>query len=255
MAVNVLNIKRVFSDADIWSYSIGFSVQHEPGEKPFPEFAVRMGVDEAVDKIQRRFPKAKQTLLLTDSASNFRIPIAVTKPYKGGRSLTKPFWWKYIRDYMLDTYNTIMVRGEEADDYMSKELIRDPKHTAVATQDKDLNNTPGVHYNDVKDIMQDITPAQAWRHFYTQLLIGDGVDNIPCLYRIGKKKAAAILQGMSDPLEMEKAVAMAYATHKKVDDPEAYMIEMGRLLHMRRVDDEMWNLQANGFRWVAPGEA
>jgi len=33
-----------------------------------------------------------------------------------------------------------------------------------------------------------------------------------------------------------------------MDDPEARMIEMGRLLWMRRTDDEMWNLRANGFQ-------
>ncbi len=241
-----VDVKEAYCDGDIWTYRIGFSVQHEPPHPPAPWFSVKWAIHETLDKVRRKYPNAKIYICLTDEKENYRIPIAVTRKYKGGRNAPKPYYWRKIRDYFEGLDECIMSVNEEADDVMSKALMSRPDVVCVS-EDKDLKNTPGLHYNDKTGKELIINEAQAYRLFYTQLLTGDNVDNIPGCPRIGKTKAPLLLQGCQTPEEYERCVGLAYACAKGVDDPEAMMLEMGRLLWMRRVDDEMWNLRANGF--------
>ncbi len=58
--------------------------------------------------------------------------------------------------------------------------------------DKDLDMIRGWHYNFIKDKKYFIDDQQAIKHFYTQILTGDRVDNIIGLRGIGPKKAEKI---------------------------------------------------------------
>lgn len=235
-----------FCDGDVWAYRIGFSSQHTPPEPPAPWFTIMWAIDEAIDKVKRKFPNAKVWVCMTDEQENYRKEVAVTAKYKGGRISSKPYHWRKIRDYLASLPTAIMSENEEADDIMSKKLMESNKHVCV-TVDKDLKNTPGNHWNDYTDASVTVTPAMAYRNFYTQLLTGDQVDNIQGCPGIGEVTAKRLLTGCRTPEDYERVVGMTYACCKKVDDPESRMIEMGRLLWMRRVDGEMWNLRANGF--------
>lgn len=241
-----LTVTDAYCDADVWAYRIGFSVQHTPPQPPQPWFTVEWAIFETIDKVQRAFPNAKIHLCMTDEVNNFRKEIAKTSVYKGGRSLPKPYYWRRIRDFMYDMPEVVVSENEEADDVMSKSLMNN-RNGVVVSIDKDLKNTPGKHFNDSTGVFVKVTPAQAYRNFYTQLLTGDDIDNIKGCPNVGKVKAAAILKGCRTPEEFECAVGLAYACSKKVDDPEARMVEMGRLLWMRRKDGELWDLRANGF--------
>lgn len=239
-------ITEVYCDGDVWCYRIGFSTQHQPHETPQPWFTIKWAIHETLERVRRKFPNATLYVCMTDERHNFRESIAVTTEYKGGRVTSKPYYWRKIRDWFYKQDNVIVSVNEEADDLMSKALMRSRYHACVSV-DKDLKNTPGFHFDDFTGVEIIVTPTQAYRRFYTQLLTGDQVDNIKGCPRIGKVKAAAILQGCRTPEEFERAVGLAYACAAGVDDPEARMIEMGRLLWMRRVDGEIWNLRANGF--------
>lgn len=252
-----LYIEEAYCDGDIWNYRIGFSVQHEPPQPPAPWFTVKWAIHETIDKIRRKYPNAEIFVCLTDTKNNYRLDLARTRKYKGGRNAPKPYYWRKIRAYFESLGNVIVSVNEEADDVMSKAIIRNPKAVCVS-EDKDLKNTPGVHYNDKTGREVVINDPQAYRNFYTQLLTGDNVDNIPGCPGIGKGKAVQLLQSCRTPEEFEKAIGLAYAcakgwkdqiTGEWIDntDPEAFMIEQGRLLWMRRQDDEMWDLRANGF--------
>lgn len=236
----------MFCDGDVWSYRIGYSSQHTPPETPAPWFTIKWAIHETIDKVQRKFPNAKVWITMTDEKENYRKAVAVTATYKGGRISTKPFFWRKIRNWIYEQDECILSVNEEADDIMSKRLMESRYHACVSV-DKDLKNTPGVHWNDHTGIHIEVTPAMAYRNFYTQLLTGDQVDNIKGCPRIGKVKATTLLAGCRTPDEYERVIGLTYAVAKEVDDPEARMIEMGQLLWMRRLDNEMWDLRANGF--------
>lgn len=246
----------MFCDGDVWCYRLAFSSQHEPPDPPAPWFTIKWAIHETLDKVKRRFPNAAIHICMTDEHRNFRKEIAVTSKYKGGRVSVKPYWWRKVRDFFLNDTRCILSVNEEADDVMSKKLMESPYHACVSI-DKDLKNTPGTHWNDHTGKGMHVTTHIAYRLFYTQLLTGDQVDNIKGCHRIGKAKAATMLEGCKTPEEYECVVGLAYSTVKgwkgedgewvENNDPEALVIEMGRLLWMRRVDDEMWNLRANGF--------
>ena len=79
----------------------------------------------------------------------------------------------------------------------------------VASIDKDLLTVPGVHYNFVTDqwAEQDRDGADYW--WMAQTLIGDSTDGYPGCRGIGKKKAATLLSGVTDPKELwERVVAV-----------------------------------------------
>jgi hypothetical protein len=175
-------------------------------------------------------------VVLTDETDNFRDKIATIQPYKGNRTESeKPHHWRELRDWLLTMPYTIVAQGEEADDVVSRAMMEG--HVG-ASSDKDLNNTPGMHYNPVKGELYEVTKEDSLRNFYTQCLTGDKIDNIPGIRGIGPVKAGKILAGCGTPEEYEEAILLAYKG--TYDDPVRALTEVGQLLWMRRREDEMW---------------
>ena len=235
-------IEYAYCDGDVWAYRLGFSC----GDNPW--FTVLWAYEDTLDKVQKKYPDAKIVVCLTDEKENFRKGVAKTRPYKGGRVSSKPKWWRDLRNHMYEQDNVLLSVNEEADDVMSKALVEYGDKAVCVTIDKDLKNTYGLHYNDFTGVEVRVNQSQAYVNFYTQLLVGDTVDNIQGLKGWGVVKASKLLDGCMSPMEYERRIGLAYACSPYIDDPEARMIEMGQLLWMRRVDNEMWNLRVNGFK-------
>lgn len=174
---------------------------------------------------------------------NFRNDIATIQPYKGNRVSAKPRWYAEIVEYLKDVHGAIVTKGEEADDYLSYRCYQHG-HT-IATIDKDLNNTPGWHYNWNSKELYYVTEEEATRHFYTQLLTGDSTDNIPGLYRVTGVRA---WKEMKDDIAIlrtpESCYEYVYSVWKEAADDTLdvteTLTELGRLLWMRRYPEELW---------------
>jgi len=157
--------------------------------------------------------------------------------YKANRKdFQKPAHWQMLREWLEDKPYTIISENEEADDVVSRAMV---EGYVGASNDKDLDNTPGLHYNFNKGELYELTEAEAIRNFYRQCLTGDTADNIPGLKGIGPVKANKILGNSLVMGELEQSVLDAYAA--VYDDPQEALTQVGRLLHMRRVKDEIWN--------------
>ena len=86
----------------------------------------------------------------------------------------------------------------EADDLMGR-ASSSGTHISV-TIDKDLRTVPGWHWNPDKEWEPVfVSETQASRFFHQQWLTGDMTDNIPGLFRVGPKKAQALLQQVAYP--------------------------------------------------------
>lgn len=111
----------------------------------------------------------------------------------------------YIRQSLIDKWKFIEVFEIESDDALSicaEHFRRRGKPHIICGIDKDLDQIPGDHYNYRKHTHNVITEKEAERNLYTQLLLGDTVDNIKGCPGIGKVKAKEIIDSATQKLKI-----------------------------------------------------
>lgn len=216
-------------------------------------------VDTLIKYIKRQVNAKEYRLYLTDSASNYRNAIAVTKPYKGNREeLEKPVFYSEVKEYLQKEYGAYMVVGVEADDAVSVlGCAKGGRTTCVATIDKDLMGSPITLYNFGRDEWHQISEEEADKFFFIQCLTGDATDNIeglkdvslefrqkhglPKRKGVGKVTAEKLLEGLTEASEMYSVVKAAYRSYHK----EAWrdkLNEMGKLLWMQREKGKVFDV-------------
>ncbi len=182
----------------------------------------------------------KRFKVVLSGPTNFRNDVATIQPYKGNRKdFVKPVHFDLLRDWLAGMPYTIFSDNEEADDVLSRACLAG--HT-IATIDKDLNNTPGTHYNLNTGNLYEVSEEEAMHNFYMQTLVGDTADNIPGIRGIGPAKASKALAGCTTPAEYEDVILSIYSDH--YEDAVAALTEVGQLLWMRREEGEMWEPEA-----------
>ena len=272
---------HVLIDGDIICYSVGFASQHTEYEidgrrwddkEAVEAYCVqRWGEPEMYDKVIVTEPiehclssvkrminnirsnaEADTFRVVISGPDNFRTDIATLQVYKGNRlDKPKPVFYPEIKDYLINVKKAVVTDGEEADDYLSYESLR--TGATIATIDKDLNNTPGWHYNWNKKLLVNITPYQASVNFWTQMIVGDSGDHIPGLFRLTGTKASAKMKKRiaQEPNEyqMYRCVRNIWQEAIMSDEREDHeyalsldetLLEIGRLLHMRTKENELW---------------
>jgi len=171
--------------------------------------------------------------------TNFRMELATTKPYKGTRKKAqKPEFLNESREILRDSWNANLVNGMESED---KVLIRQGQigydKSIIAHIDKDLDQSPGFHYNYNHREKYTITPQEAHKKLWAQVLTGDSVDNIPGVKGWGKVKAETLVE--STPLEdIPVAVARVYA---QKGYHYGYLLEQGGLVYLLRSNNDRFN--------------
>ena len=178
---------------------------------------------------------------------NFRIATGRTAPYKGNRKSAKPLHFNNIRMYMLNHYDCVVSNGVEADDMMATHQTDD---TIICSVDKDLRQVPGKHYTwsvgerpstDVYQVDKlglmmlkgDKVYATGFFQFFYQVLVGDTVDNIKGLDKVGPKKAYKLLEGATSEVELYQRVRQAYLEKHPEDGLEK----------LREVIDLVWMIR------------
>lgn len=188
----------VLIDGDLIVYEAAFCVEAKEKQGEYLNwYQVSKIVNTIVRKILTGSKATHHLGFLTDGKSNFRIKVATTLPYKGQRKTNaeKPKFYDEIRDYLQKHFGFQMMVGVEADDALtiaSEHFKTDNRvRTIIATKDKDLWQYAGHHYNmNIKELMV-ITPEQAHRNLWKQMILGDmGTDNIPGLSHAAKWEIA-----------------------------------------------------------------
>ena len=215
---------KALNDLDLLCYELGGEFEDSSGRTiSDPEDpAVMQRVHGKIESILRTVGADSWEGFITDSGSNFRIQAATLRPYKGKRQDEKPIFYNVIRDTLLTYPNVTLVRWQEADDalgiYQAKNGLLPPDEceTIICSRDKDLRMIPGWHFgwkmgNQKQFGPEYISELEGLKLFYIQMLIGDPVDNIPGLYRIGPKSACAqrVRQATSEE-EMYDIVSTEY---------------------------------------------
>jgi hypothetical protein len=218
-------------DADIVTYRIGFA-----SEDVSERICLARCAEFMEELVMKPWVGDYQGYLT--GSNNYRKEIAVTAPYKGNRTgASKPKHYDLIREYLIKAWGCELIEGQEADDAIGIKAyeIGDIEEYIIMSIDKDLDMIRGWHYNFIKDRKYLINDQEAIKHFYTQILTGDRVDNIIGLKGIGPKKAAKILEDCITEADMYKAVLEAY------DNDETRVLENGQLLWIRRNENQIWS--------------
>lgn len=217
-------------DADLYAYRVGY-VSEDKSEDQAKLMLTRM-LGEILCE-----PWCTDFELRLTGATNFRTEVAVSVPYKGGRTSEKPKHFLALRQHMVDMGATVS-DNEEADDVVVYQYCAEPDKYVMVHVDKDLDQCPGYHYNPVKKEFYVVTEAEGIRAFYTQVLVGDRVDNIQCIKGVGPAKALKIISGATEAPDLFEAVHGAYIANGLTLDR---LIENARLLWLRRSKGEaLW---------------
>ena len=220
----------ILIDGDIVAYRAGFSSNN------LEATAAEAKVDELIDTIieDTEFIYTDYQVYLTGKG-NFRFDIGKTLEYKGNRKdVPKPVHLKHIREYLIDKYEAIVSKGEEADDLIAIAATQLEMNAVVASIDKDMLQIPCFHYNLTRRELSAVGEFNGLKSFYTQILTGDKVDNIKGLHRCGPVKAGKILTECDTEISMWNACLEAYK-----GDTER-VIENARLLYLRRKVGQLW---------------
>ena len=214
-------------DGDSIPYKIGYVAEKEGlSEKIAAEF-----VDKTIKSI---FKDAFLThyIIFLSGSSNFRNGIASIQEYKGGRKIEKPLYFYEIRNYLKDNYNTFYVHGAEADDAVAVWQTYYGKNSIICSDDKDLLQIPGDHFNLRTKKIITIGEVEANYRVYHQLLTGDSTDNIRGIEGIGPAKANKILAAVK-PVDYKKECLQQYV-NKYGNQGVDYCKETFRLIYMMR---------------------
>lgn len=210
-------------------------VEFVPGKEAGPLSHSISNLKIAIERLLSAVSVRDYTLFVGGSG-NFRNQL--TDTYKATRDpLGKPIHYEELRHYLIKQ-GAVIVNNEEVDDRISWwQCQAAPETTVITSIDKDLNNTPGWHYNYDKQVEYLVTPAEADWNFWRQMITGDVTDNIPGLPRAGKKAADKYLPEPLPYSDMEHIVWEMYQNKELTLD---YFTLQGRLLWMRRQPNEMW---------------
>jgi 5'-3' exonuclease len=132
--------------------------------------------------------------------------------------------------------HSVTAEGFEADDLLrmwATQAKNAEQSFIVSSIDKDLDCIPGLHYNISKDLIYTVTEDDGNHHYWKQILMGDSVDNIPGLPKVGPVKAESFLEGCTNNEERKEAVINAYKD-KYEDNWKEYLLCNGRLIHIWR---------------------
>ena len=208
------------------------------------EFKDGMDAEQALIVAKGRLKEVMSKVLMHKDCTSYEVWIGgngnfrkdLYPEYKGHRDdFARPILEDELRQYLITKYGAKLTSNEEAEDVVSYRSLR-LQDAVIAHIDKDLDNTPGRHFNYVTGDEYFITQEEADLNLYRQCLTGDSTDNIPGIAGMGPVKAAKILPEYESVDEMWKKVVAEYV---KAGHDYEYALLMLRLVYIRREENEM----------------
>lgn len=113
-----------------------------------------------------------------------------------------------LKTYVLNNYKkAVTCLNCEADDAIAyvKKLI--PNESIICSIDKDvLYQLPGIHFNYAKNEKVETSETEALKFLCMQGLMGDFVDGIPGVPKVGKKKAKTLLDSLGYTIDSVRRI-------------------------------------------------
>ena len=154
-------------------------------------------VEELVQEVKDEYGEQDYSFIhYLTGKTNFRKE--VDSEYKAHRS-EKPDLLEELKAYIHVKYNGIIEEGYEADDLIGIESqsCRDAKiDFLIVSQDKDLDQLAGLHYNRRRKVFYEVLEDEGIRYLWQQMLTGDRADNVYGIYGVGDKTALKMMDGI-----------------------------------------------------------
>ena len=154
----------------------------------------------------------------------------------------RPDFYPLVKKYIAELEETAVADGIEADDLLGHWVTDCRKYNipyVIATNDKDLDQLPGPHYNIRRAEYYYVEEEEALRFFLQQMIQGDTVDRIPGLPKYGPVKAKTYLDQKGWTAD---AVIALYQEHYG----EKWLMEFlanGKLLFIQRHEGDWFSLK------------
>lgn len=204
-----------------------------------------------IEEILGRTGCVTYELHFTEGRKSFRYDYY--KDYKANRmkdsSKKPPAGLKELKS-MLTKNNGFIHFDFEADDIVVMKKLMWPEKYMLIAVDKDvLYSLPGTHFNyyssslykiDMKFI--EVDEETAMKHHYMQTLTGDTSDNIPGLYRVGKKTAEKILKHCKTPGECWDKVIEEYEKRGKTGLDAIVSMRLVNMQQLEYINNE-WKVK------------
>jgi 5'-3' exonuclease len=222
-------------DGDIYCYRVGFASQ----DVDLPVAIER--IDQMLENTLNEVEASGYELYLTDSLGNFRL--TMYPAYKANRPALKPKWLEDLKEHLIIEWGASISFGQEADDSLGIRQDKISGTTVICSIDKDMRQVPGKHYNFVEKKFFEVDAKEAEYFFYTQLIKGDPIDNIPGCPGLGVAKTKRALgKAWLGEESYIKATQKAYyeVFPKRVADD--LILKYGRLLKIRQKEGEIWEI-------------
>ena len=157
--------------------------------------------------------------------NNFRQEIY--PEYKANRiGAYRPKWERAVKEYITLDWKANWSSGCEADDMCGVRLMDLKDNGILAHIDKDLNMIPGWHYN--WELVRKgntirhadkyfVTPEEADRFFWTQLVTGDPTDNIKGIPGMGPKKTEKLLSECKTNREFYDTISPLFSCEEEME--------------------------------------
>lgn len=206
-------------------------------------------VEEMMQRIVHDTNASNQITWLTGS-NNFRKEIY--PEYKANRKgKPSPEFLNDCREYLVTTWKAKVTDGNEADDELGIEQVAQGENSVIATIDKDLLQIPGYHYNFVTGVRQFVSPFDALRSFYKQVITGDAADNVPAFDGKLRNTVPQFVQRLLDPIDSMTNELDMYTYSKDIwinYDEQS----MHQELNLHRNAQVLYIQKKVGDRWVVP---
>lgn len=173
-------------------------------------------------------------------SNNFRY--GIYPEYKANRKdAPKPKHLQLVREHLVSDWNASVTDGIEADDAMGIEQCLS-EGTIICSIDKDMLTIPGQHYNFVRLDFRHVSPLEAWRNFYFQLIMGDRADNIFGYDGIARQKVPKFLEPEISYLQQCQTVWEMYEHVRDMYDDLDRMHMNARVLYIWRKENDEWEI-------------
>ena len=186
------------------------------------------------------FAPEHEKVICLGSKSNFRY--AVYPQYKANRvNVRKAPGYGGFREYVQNTYTSLWFENVEADDVVG---IKAEPGDLIYSKDKDLKTIPGLHLEPDGSVVE-VSPLEANRKLYKQVLCGDAADGFKGCPGIGERhkmfSQTSWNRTSNTEAKLWEMVLVQYLKAEKLmkdrgieDDPWSYAIRMARCARILR---------------------